>query len=200
MFALYLILIVLFIVVVGYIGKSRPTDATPGFKVSDLNLSIVQSPRGAGLFVLPLLEARRGIIIDMEENRERPLKGVVVAVSAGGLAPETGRQVEILSKVGDLVDFGKYAGLAYQFDGPDGNPVKAFIMRDSEILASQPEGTYDLTIHDGKPGLMHLAGLTCEHCPRETGEAGVNRLRDIAAGKDPDAALDAGPSLIIPAS
>lgn len=167
------------------------------FKVADLHLTITQEPRGAGLFVLPLLDARRGILIDMEENRERPLKGIVVAVSKGGRAPETGNPVEVLSKVGDLVDFGKYAGLLYQVDGAwrlidkDGDrPLKLFIMRDTEVLAFQPEGTYDLIIHDGDPGKMHLAGLTCEHCPTVAGEAGVNRLRDIAAGNDPDAPAD----------
>ena len=184
------------------------------FSVKDLPLTITTKPRGAGLFVIPLLEARRGLVIDMEENRERPLKGIVVATSDGGTAPETGRPLEILSKVGDLAEFGKYAGLAYQLEGPpgpDGDPrlIKAYIMRDSEVLAYQPEGTYDLEIHDGDPGKMHLAGRTCELCETVTGEAGVNRLRAIAGGLDPDAPAptedeliakerDRAPSLIIP--
>lgn len=154
------------------------------FHVSDLKLAFIQKPRGAGLFVLPLLEARRGLLIDMEENRERPLKGVVIAISEGGTAPETGRPLEILSKVGDLVDFGKYAGLAYQLDGPGDKPIKAFIMRDTEVLASQPEGTYDLTIHDDDPAKMHLAGLTCESCSTAVD---LDALKEAAYGKEIDA-------------
>ena len=115
------------------------------FSVKDLNLVTPQKPRGAGLFVPPLLEARRGLLIDMEENREKPLKGIVVAVSEGGQAAESGRPLEIMSKVGDLIDFGKYAGLAYQFEvpveGKDPRIVKAYIIRDMEVLAYQPEGT-----------------------------------------------------------
>ena len=183
------------------------------FSVKDLHLAITMRPRGAGLIVVPLLEARRGLLVDMEENREKPLKGIVVAKSAGGTAPETGRPLEILSAVGDLVAFGKYAGLVYHFEVPvpDGDPriVKAYIMRDSEVLASQEEGTYDLTIHDGDPNKMHLAGLTCELCETVQGEAGLERLRAIAGGLDPDAPApsedeliakerDRAPSLIIP--
>lgn len=168
------------------------------FSVKDLKLTITMRPRGAGLFVLPLLEARRGLLIDMEENRERPLKGIVVAKSDGGTAPETGRPLEILSNVGDLIDFGKYAGLAYHLEGPpgtDGQPrlIKAYIMRDTEVLASQPEGTYDLTIHDDDPGKMHLAGLTCELCPKVDGFEGVERLRAIAGGLNPDGKSQIGP-------
>lgn len=159
------------------------------FNVKDLNLTFPQKPRGDRLFVIPLVQARRGQIIDMEENRERPVRGVVIAVSDGGQAPETGRPIVVETEVGELIDFGKYAGLAYELEGPTG-PVKVFIMRDAEVLASQAAGTFDLTVHEGNPNKMHLAGLTCEECKHTAVD--LIALQEVAygGGLDPDAPVD----------
>ncbi len=140
-----------------------------------------QTPRGDRVVVLPLLKGSRGVLVDMEENRERPQQGVVVAVGPGGVGPETGRPITVSAKVGELVTYGRYAGLAFEASAP-GSPrgaVDVIVMRDTEILLAQAPDTFELEMHDEDPGKVHLAGLTCDLCPRVGGEEGVMRLREI---------------------
>lgn len=93
------------------------------------------------------------------------MRGVVLAVGPGGIAPETGKPVTVYSQVGELVQFGRYAGLATDLEG-EKTLVPSFILRDCEVLTYRDAGTFDLTIHDDDPRRAHLAGLMCEHCER----------------------------------
>lgn len=156
------------------------------FDVRTLNIPVAQQPRANQLIVLPLAKASAGSIIDMEENRELPEKGLVLAAGPGGVGVETGRPIPQGSKVGELVCFGKYAGMKWTVASPKG-PLKVFILRDSEVLLSQDAASLELVVHDGDPSKIHEAGLTCEDCPRVTGEDGLDRLRLLANGDDPDA-------------
>lgn len=160
------------------------------FNVNELNLQIKQFPRGNRLLVLPLVKAGSSILIDMEENREQPEKGLVIAVGPGGVGPETGRPISVDSTTGELVAYGKYAGMKWTIRHEvNGSAIDlpVFIMRDTEVLLAQPAETLDLVIHDHDPRKIHETGLTCEHCPRVEGETGLDRLRAIGKGEDPDA-------------
>lgn len=162
------------------------TQGDQMFNVESLNLKTHWKPRGDMLLVLPFVKAGTYSILDAGENREQPEKGVVLAVGPGGVGPETGRPVPIVSRVGDPVCFGKYAGNNWEIPGPEGDrrPVKVFIMRDSEVMMAGED--VELEIHDGDPRKIHEKGLICEYCPRVDGEAGVERLRLIAQGLNPD--------------
>lgn len=162
------------------------------FDVRTLNLKLPQQPRSGRILVLPLVKAGSSILIDMEENRELPEKGLVVAVGAGGVGPETGRPIPVEAVVGELVAYGKYAGLKWTVRHDlNGTLIDlpVFIMRDSEVLLAQPAESLDLVVHDNDPRRIHEAGLTCEYCPTVKGEEGVERLRALARGDDPDEAL-----------
>lgn len=156
------------------------------FDVRTLNISVAQQPRPTRLIVLPLIQASHSFLVDMEEDRELPMMGLVLACGGDGVGPETGEHIPQLSKVGELVCFGKFSGLKWMLSGQRG-PVKVFIMNDYDVLLSQPPETLEMVIHDGDPAKIHLAGLTCEHCDVVKGEAGLDRLRQLAAGVDPDA-------------
>jgi len=64
-----------------------------------------------------------GIIIP-DSAKEKPQKGVVIAVGSGT------KDVEMEVKVGDVVLYGKYSGNEIQFDDKE-----YLIMRQSDILA-----------------------------------------------------------------
>jgi len=166
-------------------------------KLSELNL--IEKPRFDRIVVLPLLKASTNLIIDMEEGR-LPERGIVVALGPGGTAPETGRTVEVVARVGELVRYGKYAGQDFEVDTPNG-PVKAIIMRDCEVLLAQEPGTYELEIHDGDFRKMHLKGHVCEHCPKA--DLSAERERLLAERQGDDALIEqerahvaAGPQLV----
>lgn len=157
------------------------------FNLASLHLTTAFQPRADNIIVLPLVKAGSSFIVTAGEDRETPEKGLVIAVGPGGIGPETGKPVPVESKLGELVTFGKYAGLAWEMAGPEGRPVKAFILRDAEVLLAMPADQVDLEVHAGHPIYIHERGLTCEHCAPVAGEAGVERLRMIAGGLDPDA-------------
>lgn len=69
------------------------------------------------------LKTAGGIIIP-DSAKEKPQKGVVIAVGAGT------KEVEMEVKVGDVVLYGKYAGSELQLDNKE-----YLIMRQSDILA-----------------------------------------------------------------
>jgi co-chaperonin GroES (HSP10) len=171
----------------------NPTNPQVGafmFNVESLNLKIHQLPRGNRLLVLPLVKAGSSILIDMEENREQPEKGLVIAVGPGGVGAETGRPITVDSTVGELVAYGKYAGMKWTIRHEvNGSAIDlpVFIMRDTEVLLAQPAETLDLVVHDDDPRKIHEAGMTCEHCQKIDGELGLERLRAIGKGEDPDA-------------
>lgn len=154
------------------------------FNVESLNLKILGVPRTDHLLVLPLVSASTRTVIDMEENREKPEKGVVLAVGPGGVAVQTGREIPMISKVGDLAVYGRYSGMKWEIEGPQG-PVEVYIMSDAQVLLSRSAETLEMVVHDDDPRKIHEAGLICEYCPTVDSEEKLERLRAIARGERP---------------
>lgn len=120
-------------------------------------------PLADQIIVRPLIAADRtaGGLFLAETHRERPQHGVVVAAGPG--AYEGGQFTPTTVSAGDLVAFGKYAGVEFEVDG---QPV--LLMRDREALARKLPGTFELVEHEvSSRTVVHEAGHTCEHCPRE---------------------------------
>ena len=69
-------------------------------------------------------ETTLGGIIIPDSDKEKPLKGTVLAVGNGT------KDEEMVLKEGDVVLFGKYAGTEIELDGK-----KYMIMRQSDVLA-----------------------------------------------------------------
>jgi len=141
--------------------------------IEALNLALHERPRGDRIVVLPLAPARTGLIVDAEANRDKPERGIVLAVGPGGVGAETGRDIPVLSQVGELVTHGKYAGMAFEVTGPRG-ALRAIVMRDCEVMLSQAPGEYEVEAHDGDPRKMHLVGQLCADCPT----ADLSAVRD----------------------
>lgn len=121
-------------------------------------------PRGDQILVRALLTADRtqGGLFIPDDARERPQKGVVLAVGPGLASELSGQQIPPQSRIGDLVLFGKFAGMTEDLDGE-----QIIIMRDQEAVCAKPEGSYSLTEHADAKGrqVFHEEGLTCEFCP-----------------------------------
>jgi co-chaperonin GroES (HSP10) len=161
------------------------------FDVRTLNIQIPQTPRGNRLLVLPLVKAGSSPILSMEENREQPERGLVLATGPGGVGTKTGNPVPVESKVGELVCYGKYAGMKHEIAGPPdahgrSRPLVVYILADSEVLLAQPAETLDLIVHDGDPRKIHEQGHTCESCPA----ADLAALQQAAYGEAPAPVLD----------
>ena len=73
-------------------------------------------------------EQVRGGIIIPDTAKEKPQEGEVVAVGAGKIKEDGGRQTPDVKK-GDRVLFGKYSGSEIKIDGEE-----LLIMREDEIL------------------------------------------------------------------
>jgi co-chaperonin GroES (HSP10) len=118
--------------------------------------------------VLPLLQATpsaegsAGLVLT-DQNRERPMIGIVLVAGPGGVAPETGYPVAVNSTAGQLVAFGRYAGLDFEAATPAGH-LKVLIMRDCDALLRRPAGSYELVVHEDNPAKMHEAGYVCDLC------------------------------------
>jgi chaperonin GroES len=149
-------------------------------------------PKGDQLLVRPLITADRtdGGLFIPDEARERPQRGIVLAVGPGLAAELTGQLVAPQSQVGDLVLFGKYAGMTE--DLGDGQEV--IIMRDQEALAAKPAGSFTLVEHVDARGRRHIheEGMACEHCPG----VDLEQLRQ-AAGFTPAGAADEPPLITL---
>ncbi len=88
-------------------------------------------PLGNRLVVEPTEEAEKtalGIILP-ETAKEKPQKGVVLAVGPG-LRLESGERQAMNVKVGDSVLFGKYVGTEIKLDDQD-----VLILREDDVLA-----------------------------------------------------------------
>ncbi len=79
---------------------------------------------------LPVEEKTAGGIIIPDTAKEKPQKGVVVAVGQGRWDEDGERRIPLDVKVGDVVLYGKYAGTEVQIDGEE-----YLIMRESDIYA-----------------------------------------------------------------
>lgn len=75
-------------------------------------------------------EVKEGGIIIPDTAKEKPYKGVVVAVGPGRLDEKTGKRIPLEVKEGDKVLFSKYAGTEVKIEGEE-----YLIMREDDILA-----------------------------------------------------------------
>lgn len=75
-----------------------------------------------------------GGIVLPDSAKEKPQRGVVLAVGAGKLL-DSGKRTEISVAVGDEVIYGKYSGSDIEVDGRE---IK--IIRESDILAKVVKG------------------------------------------------------------
>ena len=74
-------------------------------------------------------EMTKGGIILPDTAKEKPQQGEVIAVGPGKVS-DSGSLVDMTSKAGDKVLYGKYSGSEVSFGGVD-----YIIMRESDILA-----------------------------------------------------------------
>lgn len=132
-------------------------------------------PKNDCMFVMPLVEASRskgGALIIPDEHRERPQKGIVLAIGDGLWDAEQQQLYPVDVQPGDLVTYGKYAGESFEIG--DESIVTVFIMKNVEIKARRLRGTYPALIeHRVGEGTerdhyqYHEAHLRCDHCPDE---------------------------------
>lgn len=165
-----------------------------GFDPKDVNFA--WHPSDDRIVALPLLQATPsaegtvGILLT-DQNRERPVLGIVLAVGPGGTAPETGRPVTVKSQVGELVAFGRYAGMDFEASTPQGY-AKVLILRDCEVLLRRAPTDYELVVHEDNPAKMHEAGHVCDLCRPKVD---VAQLQDVAYGDVIDAEAPAEPAV-----
>ena|ERR1700676_1551683 len=74
-------------------------------------------------------EKTKGGIIIPDTAKEKPQKGIVVAVGPGKYAEQTGNLIPLKQKIGDVVLYGKYSGTEISVEGED-----YLIMRSSDLL------------------------------------------------------------------
>jgi chaperonin GroES len=74
-------------------------------------------------------EKTKGGIIIPDTAKEKPQKGIVVAVGPGKYAEQTGNLIPLKQKIGDVVLYGKYSGTEIVVEGED-----YLIMRSSDLL------------------------------------------------------------------
>ena len=171
--------------------QPRPVRVPPTQALID-RLKLEPTPRGARLMVLPLVRAHSGLIIDAEENREKPECGIVIRLGPGGVAPESGRSIPVVSQLGQVVWYGKYAGLLTDAETAFGT-IPVYLMQESEVLMSC-DG-FALTVHDDDPRKAHKQGLICEHCAPKPFDR--DALQTLAFGDVVDAEVPDEPSALI---
>jgi len=121
-------------------------------------------PLGDRLKVLPLKPAETtesGIVIpEVSERRDRPMAGIVLAVGRGR-ETMAGLTVELECEEGDIVHFGRFAGI-YVYDESVGQDV--LLMREDEALGRQLANDIELVLHEGYH-VRHVPGdPRCEQC------------------------------------
>ncbi len=94
-------------------------------------MSLNLKPLGSRVVVEPLEqeEVTSGGIVLPETAKEKPQKGVVLAVGPGD-RDEDGKRIALDVKVGDTVLYAKYGGTEIKIDGK-----KLLILRESDLLA-----------------------------------------------------------------
>jgi co-chaperonin GroES (HSP10) len=142
--------------------------------------AIAWQPKHDQVIVRPLEAAqtvRGGLIVTPEAHRERPQRGIVLAIgpTAGGA------DTLVPMGPGDMVAFGKWAGI--EFEDPL-TAMRLLVMREVECILSRPAGTFALLEHDTPRGerVVHEAGEACEWCPTPDLEA--ERQRHQAAVRE----------------
>jgi len=81
------------------------------------------------------IEETEGGIHIVEQAREKPAEGTVLAVGPGRIDRYTDAHVPMQLKVGDYVLFGKYGGMEVAFD--DEKDTNILILREDEILSRE---------------------------------------------------------------
>lgn len=127
------------------------------------------TPKNDSIFVLPLQEAdrSRGGIIAPDDSRQRPQKGVVLAIGAGLWDAEQQQLYPVECGIGDLVTYGKYSGVVFEIEG-----IEILVVRNIEISARRHAGTYELQTHHvdvgglGERRVYHEQHTFCEFCER----------------------------------
>lgn len=143
------------------------------------------SPKNDCLFVLQLQEADMSVggLVLPDETRKPPSKGIVLAIGAGLWDAEQRQMITIEASVGDLVTFGEYSGEKFDIEG-----VELLIVRNVEIKARKPAGTFTLTEHHLDEGglhdrfLYHEPHVRCEHCPKPVSEVIEEERARLQAG------------------
>lgn len=74
-------------------------------------------------------EKTKGGIIIPDTAKEKPMQALIIAVGDGA-RDESGKQIALQVKVGDVVLFGKWAGTEVKVDGEE-----LLIMKESDIIA-----------------------------------------------------------------
>lgn len=97
----------------------------------EVSMSLNLKPLGSRVVVEPLEqeEVTSGGIVLPETAKEKPQKGVVLAVGPGD-RDEDGKRIALDVKVGDTVLYAKYGGTEIKIDGK-----KLLILRESDLLA-----------------------------------------------------------------
>ncbi len=78
----------------------------------------------------PAEEVTKGGIFLPDTAQEKPQKGEIVAIGPGKISEDTGKNIPMSVKVGDMVLYGKYSGTEIKIDGED-----YLIMRESDLFA-----------------------------------------------------------------
>jgi chaperonin GroES len=94
-------------------------------------MSLNLKPLGNRLVVEPLEaeEVTAGGIVLPETAKEKPQKGVVLAIGPGE-RDDKGKRIEMDVQAGDLVLYAKYAGTEIKVDGK-----KLLILKETDVLA-----------------------------------------------------------------
>ena len=95
-------------------------------------MSLKLKPLGNRVVVEPMEqeEITAGGIVLPETAKEKPQKGVVLAVGPGERSEKDGSYIAMDVKVGDEVLYAKYGGTEIKLDGK-----KLLILRESDLLA-----------------------------------------------------------------
>lgn len=127
-------------------------------------------PLNDQILVRPLIAAAvsAGGIVLPEQGRGKPQSGVVMAIGPAIATKRNPGDVSVVD-VGDLVAFGKYAGVIFTLDTGD----DVMLMRETELLARKKAGEYELVNHEVPVGIAqvrtvsHEVNARCEHCAPE---------------------------------
>lgn len=139
-----------------------------------MTLETAWTPRKNQVIVRQLEAPSRsaGGLLLPEDARDAPQQGVVLAV---------GPDVPTGISAGDVVAFGKFAGIP--FDDPMAR-LPLLVMQELECILHRPAASVRLVEHDTRAGrrVIHEDGVPCEHCP--TPELDDLRARLRAANRE----------------
>lgn len=105
-----------------------------------------------------------GIILAQTETNKTPTVGMVVAVGAGRIAPDTGVLIPMSVTIGDVVTWGKFAGTHIEVGG-----LPRLLMHEADIAGIlHPPAQVEEERHKNLPvvgphGETHRDGH-CDHC------------------------------------